>query len=101
MTVTVAEQFPGPPAPAVVARYVVVAAGVTVRTPLPTGRTVPIPWLSEIDVAFVVVQPSDEDPPAVMDDGDAVSVHPEAGAADTFTVVEHVPVPPAPVTVPV
>ena len=61
-TVTVTERFTVPPGPAAVIVYVVVAAGVTVRTPL--GMTAPIPWSIDSVVALLEVHSNVADWPA-------------------------------------
>jgi hypothetical protein len=74
--------------------------GATVVLPLATGVTLPMPWLIENDVAFVVTHERVAVSPAVIDVGEIESEHVGAvGFGFTVIVVPHVAVPPAPVTV--
>ena len=57
------------------------------------------PWFTEKVVAFVVVQESVEESPAVIETGSAESVHVGAEGSVTVTVVSQVTVPPAAVAV--
>ena len=81
-----------------------VVATVVVETDnelLAVGVTVPMFWLMENIVAFVVVHESVDESPDVIVVGDAVSVQSGAGGGVTVTVAVHATVPPAPVAVPV
>lgn len=71
-TVTEVADVAVPPAPVAVNVYCVVADGDTFMDP--EAATEPMPWLMEIDVAFVVVQVRVAEFPAVMVTGDADSV---------------------------
>jgi hypothetical protein len=71
-TVTVAVAVVDPDALVAVMRYVVVAVGFTVR--VPEAATVPIPLSIETPVAPVDDHVSTEEPPLVIDEGEAESV---------------------------
>src|SRR5689334_8122393 len=71
LTVTVAVAVFVPPAPLAVRVYVVVAAGITIAEPL--SACAPTPLSIETLVAFVVVQVSVDDSPAVIDVGLALN----------------------------
>ncbi len=77
---TVAEHCTEPPAPvAVPVKTVLVAIAVEVAEPSSTGVTEPIPLSIENEVALVVVQESEEEPPVWIDVGFAESVQVGAG----------------------
>jgi hypothetical protein len=104
VTVTVVVHVAVPPGPVAVPTYVVVFVGLTEREPDATGVTLPMPWLMLNEEAFEVVQERFEGKPFWILEGEAVSVQVGAeggGGGDTMViVVEHVAVPPGPVTVP-
>ncbi len=68
-----------PPEPVAVPVNVVVAVGETDVVPEATGVTEPIPLSIENEVALVVVQESEEEPPVWIDVGFAESVQVGAG----------------------
>lgn len=98
MTVRVVEHvLLVPPEPFAVPVYVVVAAGETVTEPLADVKA-PTPWLMEPEIAFWDVQESVAALPLEMDVG-LMDKEQLGNGAVTVTVLEHEPVPPAPVTV--
>lgn len=76
-------------------------AGVTELVPPAVGVEVPIPWFNTNDEAFVEVQVSVDDPPALMTLGEALKVHAGALGGGGRTPIEalHITVPPGPVNV--
>ena len=97
VTVTVAARVIVPPAPVIVAVYVVVVVGDTDREPPETGVTDPMPWSMEMLVAFPVAHVSVDELPETIDVGLADSE--PVGTGVTVTVAVRVIVPPAPVMV--
>ena len=79
---TVVVQLAVPDEPLTLPVYVVVTVGVTLREPLATGMTAPIPWSIVNDVAFVVVHDSVELFPNGIDVGAADNVH--VGSCDAY-----------------
>lgn len=95
-TVTVVLAVAVPPIPVAVKVYSVVSVGLT--TVLPEAETTPMPWLIETVVAPVVDQVRVEVWPAVIVDGDAVSLA-VGMICWTVTFAVAVTVPPLPVAV--
>ena len=73
--------------------------GDTDFVPLAIGVTLPMLWFMEKLVAFVVVQESVEESPAMMDVGLAPSVQVGGGGGETTMLALQCTVPPAPVAV--
>lgn len=91
-TVTVLDALPEPPVPVQVTVYVVVEPGETEFEP---EVAVPLPKFFEQEVAFVEDQVRVEEPPLVIEVGEAFKVTVGAGMeAETVTVAE------APISVP-
>jgi hypothetical protein len=102
VTVTPAEHVAVPPAPETVAMKVVSEVGLTALELSTT--TLPSPWFIDALVAFEDARVRFDDPPLVIEEGDAVRVQvgadgvTTAGAA-TVRAAEHVADPPVPETV--
>ena len=84
VTSTLASQVALPPAPVTVAVYRVETVGETGLVPPAMGVIAPTPWLMVPEVAFVLVQESVDELPAVMEAGVAVMVQEGVPGAVAF-----------------